>query len=402
MEKVLITGMGAICSVGNDVEEIWKNILDGKDGFKKYTRISSENHDTTVAAEVDNETFEAYLKGRWGRRQLKSVPAACRLMMATAAQAVEDSGIDFENYDRDRVAVILGIADNGFEDAERENMTNIVIKTMPSSVPALISEKYGLHGVAFNLSCACASSGYAIALGAQLIETGVYDVVIAGGLSNYVTHDRIRGFNQILAMSANPDPETACRPFTKNRDGFILGEGAGTFILESETSAKKRNAKVHAKLSGYACYSEASNMTAPLEDGAGMKIVMENAIKKAGLTPDDIDYINAHGTSTNLNDKYETTAIKNLFGKHAYELSVSSTKSSIGHTLGAGSVIEGIVTIKALNEGIVPPTIHYDEPDPELDLDYTPNKPKKREIRAALSNSYGFGGQNAALVFEKY
>jgi 3-oxoacyl-[acyl-carrier-protein] synthase II len=272
---------------------------------------------------------------------------------------------------------------------------------MPSSAPSLISEKFGFHGASFNLSCACASSGYAIALGAQLIETGVYDMVIAGGTSNYVTHDNISGFNQILAMSANPDPETASRPFTKNRDGFIFGEGAGTVVLESETSAKKRNAKVHAKLSGYACYSESSNMTAPLEDGEGMRIVMERALKKAGVSPDSVDYINAHGTSTYLNDKYETTAIKNLFGKHAYELSVSSTKSAIGHTLAAGSVIEGIVTIKALNENIVPPTIHYDVPDPELDLDYTPNTAKKREINTAMSNSYGFGGQNVSLVFEK-
>ncbi|MBQ5988894.1 MAG: beta-ketoacyl-[Oscillospiraceae bacterium] len=401
MEKVVITGMGAICSLGNDVDEIWNNLIAGKSGFGKITRISTENHDSTVAAQVDDEAFEVIAKKYWSRRQLNSVPAPCRLLMATAAQAIEDCGIDLENYDRDRIAVLMGVADNGFEDAEREKMTNIVIKTMPSSGPSLISERFGLHGVSFNLSCACASSGYAVALGAQLIESGVYDVVVAGGLSNYVTHDRVRGFNQILAMSANPDPETACRPFTKNRDGFILGEGAGTFILESESSAKKRNARVHAKLTGYACYSESSNMTAPLEDGAGMKIVMERAIAKAGLTPDKIDYINAHGTSTYLNDKYETTAIKNLFGKHAYELSVSSTKSAIGHTLGAGSVIEGAVTIKALNENIVPPTIHYDEPDPELDLDYTPNVAKKREINVALSNSYGFGGQNVTLIFEK-
>ena len=402
MEKVVITGLGAVCSLGDSVGEIWDNLIAGKSGIGKIERISTEKHDSTVAAEIKNsEGFESVCKKYWTRRQLNTVTSPSRLVLATAVEAIEDCGIDLENYDKDRVAVIYGIADAGFEDAEREKMTNIILKTMPSSVPSLISEKFGFHGVSFNLSCACASSGYAIALGAQLIETGVYDVVVAGGLSNYVTHDRISGFNQILAMSANPDPETASRPFTKNRDGFILGEGAGTVILESETSAKKRNARVHAKLSGYACYSESSNMTAPLEDGEGMRIVMERAIKKAGLTPDKIDYINAHGTSTYLNDKYETTAIKNLFGKHAYELSVSSTKSAIGHTLAAGSVIEGIVTIKALNENIVPPTIHYDVPDPELDLDYTPNVAKKREINVALSNSYGFGGQDVTLIFEK-
>ena len=400
MEKVVITGMGAVCSLGNSVDEIWNNVIEGKSGFGKIKRISTENHDTTVAAELPNDEFETYVKKYWTKRQLSVTTSASRLTMATAVQAIEDCAIP-EDYDKDRVAVLMGIADNGFEDAEREKMNNLCLKIMPSSVPSLISEKFGFHGVSFNLSCACASSGYAIALGAQLIESGVYDMVVVSGLSNYITHDRLTGFNQILAMSANPDPETACRPFTKNRDGFIMGEGAGTIILESESSAKKRNAKVHAKLTGYACYSESSNMTAPLEDGEGMRLVMERAIKKAGLTPDKIDYINAHGTSTYLNDKYETTAIKNLFGKHAYELSVSSTKSAIGHTLGAGSVIEGIVTIKALNENIVPPTIHYDVPDPELDLDYTPNVAKKREINVALSNSYGFGGQDVTLIFEK-
>ncbi len=401
MEKVVITGMGAICSVGNNVEEIWENLIAGKSGFDNIKRIPTEKHDTTVAAEIKSDEFESVIKKYWTRRQLSSTTNCTRLTLASAVQAIEDSGIDTENYDKDRVAVLMAVADTGFEDAEREKPTNMILKIMPSAAPSLVSEKFGFHGASFNLSCACASSGYAIALGAHLIETGAYDAVVVGGLSNYVTHDRVTGFNQILAMSANPDPETACRPFTKNRDGFILGEGAGTVILESETSAKKRNAKVHAKLSGYACYSESSNMTAPLEDGEGMKIVMERALKKAGISPDSVDYINAHGTSTYLNDKYETTAIKNLFGKHAYELSVSSTKSAIGHTLAAGSVIEGIVTIKALNENIVPPTIHFDEADPELDLDYTPNTAKKREINVAISNSYGFGGQDVTLVFEK-
>ena len=401
MEKVVITGMGALCSVGNNVEEIWTNLIEGKSGFDKIKRISTEKHDTTVAAEIKSDEYEAIVKKYWTRRQLSSTTSCTRLTLASAVQAIEDSGIDTENCDKDRVAVLMAVADTGFEDAEREKPTNMILKIMPSAAPSLISEKFGFHGASFNLSCACASSGYAIAFGAQLIETGVYDIVVVGGLSDYVTHDRVTGFNQILAMSANPDPETACRPFTKNRDGFIFGEGAGTVILESETSAKKRNAKVHAKLSGYACYSESVNMTAPMENGEGMKIVMERALEKAGISPDKVDYINAHGTSTYLNDKYETMAIKNLFGKHAYELSVSSTKSAIGHTLAAGSVIEGIVSIKALNENIVPPTIHFDEPDPELDLDYTPNEAKKREINVVLSNSYGFGGQNVTLIFEK-
>ena len=203
-------------------------------------------------------------------------------------------------------------------------------------------------------------------------------------------------------MSSNPDPNTACRPFSKNRDGFIMGEGAGTIILESETSAKKRNAKIYSQLAGYSFFSEASDMTAPMENGEGMKIVMEAAIEKSGLSVNDIDYINAHGTSTGLNDKYETFAIKNLFGERAYKIPVSSTKSSIGHTLGAGSALESIASIKALNEGVIPPTLHYDEPDPNLDLDYVPNKARKSELRAVLSNSFGFGGQNSTLIYTKY
>ncbi len=401
MEKVVITGMGSISCLGNNVNEYWNNLVEGKCGIGKITRIDTENHDTTVAGQVD-DTFETLVKKFWNKRQLNGVTAPCRMLMASAGEAIEDSGVDFENYDRSRVAVIMGVIDNGFVDSERNKMTNMVIKEMPSSGPALISSKFSLNGPAFNVSCACSSSGYAIGLGASLIESGMYDMVIAGGLSGFVTHDRISGFNQILAMSANPDPVTACRPFTKNRDGFIMGEGSGTIILESETAARSRNARIYAKLSGYAFYSEASNMTAPLEEGKGMNIVMAEALKKSGLKATDIDYINAHGTSTNLNDKYETMAIKNLFGEHAYNLSVSSTKSAIGHTLAAGSALEAIATIKAINEGTVPPTVHFDEADPELDLDYTPNTAKKREIKAAISNSFGFGGQNASLVFERY
>lgn len=401
MENVLVTGMGAICSIGNSVDEYWNNLIEGKCGIGKITRIPVDNHDTTVCAQVD-DTFESLAKKYWTKRQLNTVTAPVRMLLASAGEAVDDSGVDFSEMDTLRVGVIMGITDPGYVDAERESPKNIVLKDMASAAPALISTKYGLHGAAFNLGCACASAGYAISLGAQFIEAGIYDMVITGGMSGFVTHDRLNGFNQILAMSANPDPETACRPFSRNRDGFIMGEGAGTIILESETSARKRNAKVYAKLSGYSFFSEASDMTAPMADGEGMRIVMEAALKKSGLTVNDIDYINAHGTSTGLNDKYETRAIKNLFGENAYKIPVSSTKSSIGHTLGGGSALESIAAVKAMNEGIIPPTLHYDEADPDLDLDYVPNKARKAELKAVLSNSFGFGGQNSTLIFEKY
>lgn len=401
MEKVLVTGMGAITSIGNNVDEYWNNLIAGKCGIDKITRIDVENHDTVVAAQID-DTFETLAKKYWTKRQLNAVTAPVRLLLASAGEAVDDSGVDFSEMDTRRIAVILAVTDPGYVDAERDTKKNIILKDMASSAPALISSKYGIHGASYSMACACASSGYAISMSAHLIETGFYDMVITGGLSGFVTHDRLSGFNQILAMSSNPDPETACRPFSKNRDGFIMGEGAGVLVLESETSAKKRKAKIYSQLSGYAFFSEAADMTAPMENGEGMRIVMESALEKAGLSIGDIDYINAHGTSTGLNDKYETFAIKNLFGERAYRIPVSSTKSSIGHTLGAGSALESIASIKALNEGIIPPTLHYDEPDPELDLDYVPNEARKAELRAVLSNSFGFGGQNSTVIYTKY
>ena len=227
-------------------------------------------------------------------------------------------------------------------------------------------------------------------------------MVVCGGISNTVTHLVISGFNQLLAMSVNPDPATAARPFTKNRDGFIMGEGGGTVIIESEESAKARGAKIYCELAGAAMCSEAFNLTAPKTDGTGMSISMRMALENASMSPDEIDYINAHGTSTGLNDLYETMAIKVVFGERAYDIPVSSVKASIGHTLAACGALEAIACVKAINTGIVPPTIHYDEPDPELDLNYVPNKPQEHTVNAAISNSFGFGGHNATLVFRKY
>ncbi|HOF68535.1 MAG TPA: beta-ketoacyl-[acyl-carrier-protein] synthase family protein [Ruminococcus sp.] len=273
---------------------------------------------------------------------------------------------------------------------------------MPSLAPALISMKYKLNGASFNISTACASSAYAMAVAKQFIESGLYDMVITGGISNIVSHETITGFNQLLAMSANPDPETACRPFTKNRDGFIMGEGSGAVILESEESALKRNAHIYCEFSGASMYDEAYNLTAPLTDGQGMVESMKLAIENADIAPEKINYINAHGTSTGLNDAYETAAIKEVFGSNAGNIPVSSIKAAIGHTLGAGGVLEAIACIKAIEAGIIPPTIHYDEPAPECDLDYVPNTARKHNVDAALSNSFGFGGHNATLIFSKY
>ncbi len=401
MEKVVITGLGAVTAIGNNVEDYWEGLIAGKCGMRTFTRVPADGHDTTVAAEVD-ESFETEAGKYWKKRQLNAATTTTRMGLASAGEAVGDSGLNADNCDLTRVGVIYGVIDNSYEDYELEKPLNITLKKMPNELPALVSIRYGFGGPSFNLSTACASSAYAMAIGKQFIENGTCDVVVCGGISNTVTHLVISGFNQLLAMSVNPDPATASRPFTKNRDGFIMGEGGGTVILESERSAKARGAKIYCELAGAAMCSEAFNLTAPKTDGVGMVKSMKMALDNAGISPDDVDYINAHGTSTGLNDLYETKAVKEVFGEKAYDIPVSSVKAAIGHTLAAGGALEAIACIKAMETGIVPPTIHYDEPDPELDLNYVPNTPQKHEVNVTISNSFGFGGHNATLVFRKY
>lgn len=401
MKKVVVTGIGAVTSIGNNASDFWNGLISGKSGIKKITRISVDNHDTKVAAEID-DTYKELVKKYWKRRQLNAAPDAVQMGLASAAEAIENCGVDFNEYNCKKTAVIMGIIENSFNHENADYPSNVTLKKMPSLAPALISMKYKLNGASFNISTACASSAYAMAVAKQFIESGLYDMVITGGISNIVSHETITGFNQLLAMSANPDPETACRPFTKNRDGFIMGEGSGAVILESEESALKRNAHIYCEFSGASMYDEAYNLTAPLTDGQGMVESMKLAIENAGIAPEKINYINAHGTSTGLNDAYETAAIKEVFDSNAGNIPVSSIKAAIGHTLGAGGVLEAIACIKAIESGIIPPTIHYDEPAPECDLDYVPNTARKHHVDAALSNSFGFGGHNATLIFSKY
>ncbi len=401
MKKVVVTGIGAVTSIGNNASDFWNGLISGKSGIKKITRISVDNHDTKVAAEID-DTYKELVKKYWKRRQLNAAPDAVQMGLASAAEAIENCGVDFNEYNCKKTAVIMGIIENSFNHENADYPSNVTLKKMPSLAPALISMKYKLNGASFNISTACASSAYAMAVAKQFIESGLYDMVITGGISNIVSHETITGFNQLLAMSANPDPETACRPFTKNRDGFIMGEGSGAVILESEESALKRNAHIYCEFSGASMYDEAYNLTAPLTDGQGMVESMKLAIENAGIAPEKINYINAHGTSTGLNDAYETAAIKEVFGSNAGNIPVSSIKAAIGHTLGAGGVLEAIACIKAIESGTIPPTIHYDEPAPECDLDYVPNTARKHHVDAALSNSFGFGGHNATLIFSKY
>jgi 3-oxoacyl-[acyl-carrier-protein] synthase II len=279
---------------------------------------------------------------------------------------------------------------------------NTILKSMSNSMSAWISLEYKLRGPNFSVTSACASSAYAIGIAFDMIRNGVADLVITGGADSIINREEIEGFNELYALSVNPDPEKACCPFSRDRDGFVVGEGAGIMILESEESARRRGAKIYAELAGYAMTSEAYNIMAPMKDGLGISETLEAALHNAGVRHDEVDYINAHGTSTTLNDKYETMAIKKVFGERAYKIPVSSTKSMIGHTVGAAGVIEAVVTVMSMVNGIVTPTIHLDIPDPELDLDYIPNQSRPHEIRCALSNSFAFGGHNASLVFRKY
>ena len=401
MKKVVITGIGAVTSVGNTAADYWDGLISGKCGMRTITRIPLDKHDTTVAAEVD-DSFEAEAGKYWKKRQLNATTTTTRMGLASAGEAIADCGVDTETYDGRKVGVIYGVIDNSFEDYELEKPLNITLKKMPNELPALVSIRYGFTGPSFNVSTACASSAYAIALGKQFIESGLCDMVVAGGISNTVKHLVISGFNQLLAMSVNPDPNTAARPFTKNRDGFIMGEGGGTVILESEESAKARGAKIYCELAGAAMCGEAFNLTAPKTDGVGMAESMRMALDNAGLTPDDVDYINAHGTSTGLNDKYETAAIKLALGeKDARRVKISSTKSMIGHLLGAAGAVEAVVCAKSVQEGFIHGTVGYKVPDEECDLDYCGNGNIKQEVNVVLSNSLGFGGHNATLCFRK-
>ncbi|MBX4266840.1 beta-ketoacyl-[acyl-carrier-protein] synthase family protein [Clostridium estertheticum] len=401
--KTVITGMGMVNSLGLNVDTTWKNLLQGKCGVKKISLFDASNLETQIAAEVSPKIEEIAAK-LISKRERKHMTRTTRMALVAVHEAIMNSSINFDNYDRGRVAVIMGVMNNSYNIMEKEESeTNSIVKSMTNALPAWISLHYGLEGPSFQVSTACASSAYAISLGHQMIKAGLADAVIVGGADSSIEADQIKGFNQIMALSVrNDSPETACRPFSLTRDGFIMGEGAGVLVLESEKSALKRNAFIYGEVAGYAITSEATNITAPKENGVGMAKTMRMALADARVNINEIDYINAHGTSTYLNDKYETFGIKECFGESAKKLAVSSSKSMTGHTVAAAGAIEGIISILSINNKIITPTINYKEADPELDLDYVPNKAREKDIRVAISNSFGFGGHNATIVYKKY
>lgn len=402
-KKVLVTGCDMITPAGLNLMSTWDALVKGASCVHRISRFSCEMLETKIAAQVDTDSFSQLASQYCKKRLLKQMTLVTRMGLVAAIQAVNDSGLDFLQCDKRRVAVILGVVNTGYNSLEEELVNDRIVKAMANAPSAWISLEYGIEGPNFPISTACASSAYAMGYAYEMIANGSADVVITGGTDSTLCPEEIRGFNEILALSTrNGSPETACRPFTLSRDGFVMGEGAGVLIFESEEHARKRGAKVYAEIAGYALTSEAYNIVAPKIDGEGMAGTMAQAIRNAEVNATDIQYVNAHGTSTPLNDKYETLAIKKVFGEHAKKLAVTSTKSMIGHTIGAAGAIEGITTIMSIKHGIITPTINYEEPDPELDLDYVPNKAIEKDVHVALSNSFGFGGHNATLVFKKY
>jgi 3-oxoacyl-[acyl-carrier-protein] synthase II len=401
--KVVVTGMNIISSLGIDLKTNWDNLVSGKSGVKKITLFDPVDSITKIAAEVPDE-FDDHSKQYVKKRAGSQMTRVTKMCFVCAKMAVENSGLDFELLDKSRCGVILGVVNAGNSSAEKDTTPqNTIFKSMTNSMAAWISLEYQLLGPAFSVNTACASSAYAIGLAFEMIRNGQADVMIVGGADSIINKEEIAGFNALYALSVQNDiPEKASSPFASNRDGFVIGEGAGILVLESETSAKKRNAEIFAEVAGYAFTSEGYNIMAPMKDGEGMAVTIEKALVNANVKKDDVDYINAHGTSTELNDKYETMAIKKVFGDRAYHIPVSSSKSMLGHTIGAAGAIESIITIMSIGKGILTPTINLDTPDPELDLNYVPNVSQIKEINVAISNSFGFGGHNATIVFKKW
>ncbi len=402
-EKIVITGLNIISSLGLGIKENWENLLKGKSGIKKITLFDASGSETQIAGQVpDNfgEFVAKYIK----KRKRQQMTRVTQMFVSAVKSMIEKEQTDFLVYQPERCAVIAGVIHTGNNSTEQGTLPkNTIIKGMTNAVPAWVSLEYGLEGPSYTVSSACASSAYAIAAGFDLIKNNKADLVIVGGTDSTINPEEIAGFNAIHALSTQNDfPEKASCPFSADRDGFVIGEGAGVLILEKESAAKKRGANIYAEIAGYALSSEAFNIMAPKANGEGMVQTMMAALNNAGVDKSETDYINAHGTSTVLNDLFETSAIKQVFGNRAYEIPVSSSKSMLGHMIGAAGATEAAITIMSIFEKKIPPTINLTNPDAELDLDYVPLKMREKDIRTAISNSFGFGGHNATLVFRKY
>lgn len=409
--RVVVTGMGAVTPIGLTIDEFWKNAMAGKSGIANITHFDTTNYETKFAGELKGFDPLNYMDRKLAQR----VDAFTQYALAAAEQAVKDAQIDFDKTDRERVGVVFGSGIGGFKTFqtqvgnmfERKGPDRISPFFIPMMIPDIaagrISIKYGLKGPNYATVSACATASHAIGDSLMLIQRGTADVMLCGGSEAGICEMGIGGFNQLKALSTRNDaPEKASRPFEKNRDGFVMGEGGGILILEELEHAKARGARIYAELVGMGFTADAHHITEPAPNGEGAQRSMRMALNDAGLKPTDIDYVNAHGTSTYYNDKYETAAIKTVFGDHAAKLAVNSTKSMIGHLLGAAGVVGAIATILSVVHNEVHPTINYETPDPECDLNYVPNTSVKKTVNAAICNAFGFGGHNATLAFKKF
>ena len=416
LKRVVVTGLGAVTPLGNTVEETWNNRVAGVSGAAPITLFDASDFKTQFACEVKNLKVNDFID----RKEARKMDRYAQLAIIAAMQAVQDSGMDLDKEDKNRIGVIYGVGIGGIKTFEEEvgyyaqhkengpKFNPFFIPKMIADIAAgQISIQYGFHGPNYTTTSACASSTNALADAFNLIRLGKANVIVSGGAEAAITPGGVGGFNAMHALSTrNDDPEHASRPFSASRDGFIMGEGSGCLILEELEHAKARGAKIYAEMVGEGMSADAHHITASHPEGLGARLVMENALEDAGMKPEDIDYINVHGTSTHVGDISEDKAIKQVFGEAAYKLNISSTKSMTGHLLGAAGAVEALASVLAVKNDIVPPTINHaeDDQDPEIDynLNYTFNKAQKREVRAALSNTFGFGGHNACVIFKKY
>ena len=417
LKRVVVTGLGALTPVGNNVAETWENLVNGVSGAGPITHFDASKFKTQFACEVKNFKANEHLD----RKEARKMDLYTQYAIVAAKEAIEDSAMDLEKVDKTKIGVIYGVGIGGLNTLEEELFNYALTKDTlgpkfnPFFIPKMIADiasghisiMYGFHGPNFTTTSACASSSNAIADAFNYIRLGKANVIVAGGADAAMCPGGVGGFNAMHALSTrNDDPTRASRPFSASRDGFIMAEGAGCLILEELEHAKARGAKIYAELVGAGLSADAHHLTASHPEGLGAKLVMQNALEDANLQPEDIDYINVHGTSTPVGDVSEAKAIKEVFGEHAYKLNISSTKSMTGHLLGAAGAVEALVATLAVKNDIVPPTINHKEGDNDENIDYnlnfTFNKAQKREVRAALSNTFGFGGHNACVILKKY
>ena len=407
--RVVVTGIGCVSPLGIGVDETWEGIVEGRSGITRITKFDASNLPSQIAGEVKNFKPQDVMP----EKLVSRVDSFIQYAIASARMALEDAKL-VEVELGERAGVIVGVGMGGV--GQVEHYTRIldergykrvtpffipmIIPNMPAGQVAIL---FGAKGPNLAVCTACAAGNHAIGEAYRMIKNGLIDIAICGGTESLITPLTVAGFSVMKALSTrNDEPEKASRPFDAKRDGFVIAEGSGILVLEELTQAQKRGAKAYAELIGYGATCDAYHMTAPSPDGEGAETCMKLALEDANIAPNEVDYINAHGTSTPLNDVVETKAIKKVFGEHAYKLMVSSTKSMTGHLLGGAGGLEAVITVKALETGIVPPTINLEEPDPECDLDYVPNQARRANIKVAMSNAFGFGGTNACLVFKKW